>query len=269
MPRTKLPFTLSAVGAAPLNLSAGPVSIAVTTILPRREDNARPLSATHVVTLAESILALGVLEPPVIDTEGHLLAGAHRLAALLLLAENDLDARRTAFLKALGKGDDVKITPEVERLAQRIATLDPFPFAERYPRAKVPVLVIDTSGAVSQNLDLAIETAENGVRKQYTRDEIVGLAKRLKEAGYTDRNGRPKEGEKSIKIALEAILGCSTSTVKRMLKGSKKRGPSWEKAAKALQRAARRLLDLKPEKPSKIERELLALATPIAEFESE
>jgi hypothetical protein len=269
MPRTKLTLTLTATGAEALDLKPGPTTIAVASIQPRRDGNVRPLSASHVVTLAESIAALGVLEPPVIDCAGHLLAGAHRLAAMLLLAEGGADARRAAFLSHLGKGTDDKLTPEVAKLAQRVADLDAAAFADRYPRAKVPVLVIDTADKDLPALDLAVETAENSVRRQYSREEIVDLAKRLREAGYTDRNGRPKDGEKSLKVALEALLGCSTSTVKRLLKGGKKRGPSWEKVTKALRTAAQRVVEAKPEKPGKADRELVRLATEIGKIESE
>lgn len=269
MPRTKLAFSLPATGTEALDLKPGTATVTVGSIQPRREGNARTLSASHVITLAESIAALGILEPPVIDCTGHLLAGAHRLAALLLLAEGDADTRRATFLGHLGKGADDKLTPEVERLVQRVADLDAAAFADRYSKAKVPVLVIDTADKDLPALDLAVETAENSVRRQYTREEVVDLAKRLRGAGYTDRNGRPKDGEKSLKVALEALLGCSTSTVKRLLKGSKKHGPSWEKVTKALRTAAQRVVDLKPEKPTKAERELVRLATEIGKIESE
>jgi ParB-like chromosome segregation protein Spo0J len=246
MARTKLVFALPATGTEDLDLKPGTATVAVASIQPRREGNARPLSAAHVVTLAESIAALGVLEPPVIDTEGHLLAGAHRLAALLLLlAEGDADARRAAFLQHLGKSADDKLTPEVERLAQRVADLDAAAFAERYPRARVPVLVIDTADKDLPALDLAVETAENSVRRQYSIDEVKALAVRLKKAGYTDRQGRPKKGEKSARVVLEALLGCSTRHVQRLLGETEAKTKSdREKAEAAFRRAANRVLEV-------------------------
>jgi len=57
----------------------------------------RPLDPAHVVTLAESIAALGLIEPVVVDRTGTLLAGGHRLAAVKLLVERDPIARVERF----------------------------------------------------------------------------------------------------------------------------------------------------------------------------
>ncbi|MFN7971307.1 MAG: ParB N-terminal domain-containing protein [Acidobacteriota bacterium] len=59
----------------------------VAAIKPRVHGDTRALDATHVENLARSIEALGLLEPLVVDRHGHLIAGAHRLAAIKLLAD--------------------------------------------------------------------------------------------------------------------------------------------------------------------------------------
>lgn len=90
-------------------------------------------------------------------------------------------------------------------------------------------------------LPLAIETAENSVRRSYTPEEVQKLAKRLKRAGYTHRNGRRKKGEKTLVAALEDILGYSDKQVRRLLKAkspAKLRKPNWQRATASLVRAA-------------------------------
>ena len=44
-----------------------------------------PLNLAHVEALAESIAALGLIEPLVVDKQGRLLTGGHQLAAIVQL----------------------------------------------------------------------------------------------------------------------------------------------------------------------------------------
>ena len=55
-----------------------------------RDADTRPLNPAHVEALAESIVALGLIEPLAVDKQGRLLAGGHRLAAIVQLKESDL-----------------------------------------------------------------------------------------------------------------------------------------------------------------------------------
>jgi len=50
-----------------------------------RDADTRPLNPAHVEALAESIAALGLIDPLAVDKQGRLLAGGHRLAAILQL----------------------------------------------------------------------------------------------------------------------------------------------------------------------------------------
>lgn len=65
-------------------------------IRPRVEDT-RPLGNSHVKDLAESIGALGLIEPLVVDLKGVLLAGGHRLAAIQILKETNSDLYQLHF----------------------------------------------------------------------------------------------------------------------------------------------------------------------------
>jgi ParB family chromosome partitioning protein len=253
MARTKLLLTASFSPTTEVKLTAGTSTVAVREIRQRKDGDARELSAAHVVTLAESIAALGILEPVVVDLEGHLLAGGHRLAALQLLAEHDGEARRALFLGRL-KGHTPKEAPPEgskatappksawEALGDRIAAIDTTAFAERYPRAKVPVVAVDVSEKAGPDLALAVEAAENSVRRQYSREEVQKLAAKLKRAGYISREGRPRTGEKSARPMLEALLGCSGRHLSRLLgKDDREAKSGWDRAVAALKRAAARV----------------------------
>jgi ParB family chromosome partitioning protein len=236
MARTKLLLMPAAETTGKLTLQAGSCTITVDQIKLRKNSDTRPLNAAHVVTLAESIAVLGLLEPIVLDTQGNLLAGGHRLAALQLLAEPMPVARRTAFLERCRLKTKDKPTPELDRLADRLAMLGEKPL----PRNKITVQVIDVAG---KDIALAVEAAENNVRRQYTREEIEALADRFKAAGYKTSSGKPKKGEKTMLNALEAAVGRSKRQIQRILEGDSGSGKTeWDKAVAALRRAAARVV---------------------------
>ena len=157
----------------------------------RPHGDTRSLNEDHVKELAESIGAVGLIQPLAVDSEGHLLAGGHRRAALLLLRQ--------------------------ER-SQR--------FEELFPTG-VPVRVFDFSAEAEADQAIAIEAAENEKRLDYTPAEVRDLADRLIEAGYREIEGRPKKGQKALTPALMTIVGKSRRTVQRYLKSdTEKTAPS-------------------------------------------
>jgi ParB family chromosome partitioning protein len=242
MARTKLQLAPLANATAKLDLAAGSGAVHIADIRLRKDADSRPLTARHVVELAESIAVLGLLEPVVVDTAGHLLAGGHRLAALQLLAEPMSVARRKAFLIRCGCAETEKPNPELVALADRLAMLGDTPLH----KGKVPVQVVDVTGRGGADLALAVEAAENNVRRAYTRDEITALAERFKKAGYKTTAGKPKAGEKTVLNALEAAVGRSKRQIQNILRGEKTaKAPSsdWVKATKALERTARHVIE--------------------------
>lgn len=252
MARPKLRLRPISEATDKLDLKPGTNVVPIAEIRLRRDGDSRELAAAHVVTLAESIAALGILEPVVVDLEGHLLAGGHRLAALQLLAMPMVMARHRAFLDRAGEPD---AEPAAEgqppaktglstltALADRVAMIDVEAFAALYPKGRVPVVAVDTSGKDGQALALAVEAAENSVRRQYSREEVATLAAKLKKAGYVSRAGRPRKGEKSARPVLESLLGCSGRHLSRLLGQDDAEQPSeWDRAVKALLRAAARV----------------------------
>lgn len=147
----------------------------------RRERSTRETNEEHVLRLAESIRELGLIEPLAVDRRLRLLAGGHRLAAI-----------------------------------ERIGDQDPEAFA-RWFGGGVPVWMLDFDADEDPERALSVEIAENEHRRDYTREEARQLAERLREAGFRDTVGRPKQGEKALAPALTVVLGKSLRTVRRLL----------------------------------------------------
>lgn len=150
-------------------------------IHPRAEDT-RPLRDSHVKDLAESIGALGLIEPLVVDLKGVLLAGGHRLAAIQLLKETNLEL-----------------------------------YQQQFPDEIVPVRVMAFDAQAEPERSLQVELAENEKRVNYSRDQIEQLAERLRSLNYREIRGRPKEGEKALGPALAVAIGVSTRYVRKVL----------------------------------------------------
>jgi ParB family chromosome partitioning protein len=160
---------------------ANRVNLPLSRIRPRAEDT-RPLRDSHVKDLAESIGALGLIEPLVVDLKGVLLAGGHRLAAIQFLKETNLEL-----------------------------------YQQQFPDALVPVRVMPFDSQAEPERSLLVELAENEKRVNYSRDQIEQLADRLRALNYRDLVGRPKEGEKALGPALAVAIGVSTRYVRKVL----------------------------------------------------
>lgn len=164
-----------------------PVSYSETVVLlenigTRLAEDTRSLNQAHVERLAESIGAIGLIEPLVLDTQRRLLAGGHRRAAIYHLKE---------------------IAPAI--------------FAEQFPGEKIPARIMQFDSEDEPDLALKVEVAENEQRRDYTPAEIRVVAEKLKQAGYKATAGRPKKGEKALNPALAVIFGKSLRTVERYL----------------------------------------------------
>lgn len=147
-----------------------------------REIDTRAISDEHVASLSESIAALGLIEPIVIDRTGRLLAGAHRLASVRLLKTDNSPA-----------------------------------YNKHFPDDAIPVRIMPFDADEKPNKALECEVAENEHRRDYTAKEVRELAERLKSAGYLATRGRPQKGEKPLVPALQVIVGKSRRTLTRYL----------------------------------------------------
>jgi len=164
-------------------LSALPVDL-----IRQRTIDTRPLNDKHVLSLMESIATLGLIEPLAVEQEKVLLAGGHRLAAILLLQETDLQA-----------------------------------FEHHFPDRKVPVRVMPFIASADPERALQIEVAENEHRRDYTPSEVRSIADHLRQAGYRDSGGRPKKGEKALMPALSVVIGKNRRTIHRYLSEPKEK----------------------------------------------
>lgn len=176
----------------------------------------RPTNPLHVVDLAESIVAVGLIEPLVVDRELRLLAGGHRLAALRLLAQPA--GERAAALHALATGfASERGTPiPTTRLGDLQAR------AAGLPVLAGPALVRvigDLDAMADRERAFQVEVAENEKRRDYTAGEIRSVAERLKRSGRYQLSGRPGQGRKAMLPELAAIFGKSQRQIYRALAG--------------------------------------------------
>jgi ParB family chromosome partitioning protein len=188
-----------------------PVVVDLKDIQLRPGGDTRVLNLSHVIQLVESIAALGLLEPLVVDQEVRLLAGAHRLAAIQILSEspeNRLERLEEicGVLKGKSRSKIAEILTEIRVISDDESLSD------------VPVRVLAFDATKDADRALAVEAAENSLRRDYTPQEVFGLYHRLLDAGYTIRPGKPKKGEKPLKPALAVVIGKSVKTVERLLK---------------------------------------------------
>jgi ParB family transcriptional regulator, chromosome partitioning protein len=164
-----------------------PIAPSTESILPldkitdRPGGDTRPLNQSHVEALAESIAVVGLIQPIAVDSQGRLLAGGHRRAAIVHLQETN----PTAFSQWFGAG--------------------------------IPIHRFDFDASQDEGRALAIEAMENATRRDYTPGEVRELADRLRQSGYQDLTGRPNPGQKSVVLALSTIIGKSDKTVRRYL----------------------------------------------------
>jgi ParB family chromosome partitioning protein len=154
-----------------------------------READTRPIDAQHVTNLVESIAALGLIEPLVVDSKGVLLAGAHRLTAVQSLKETNAET-----------------------------------YDQQFPDDLIQVHMLAFDAEEEPERALQVELAENEKRVNYTREQIERLAERLRSLNYRDVRGRPKEGEKALGPALAVAIGVSARYVRRVLSEQKQKG---------------------------------------------
>lgn len=158
-----------------------PISIPLEEITDRPGGDTRPLNQAHIEALAESIAAVGLIQPIAVDIKGNLLAGGHRRAAIY-----------------------------------HLSVFEPEIFNHHFG-AGIPIRRYDFDASENTDMALAIEATENEKRRDYTPDEVKDLAERLKSAGYNYTSGRPMKGQKSLIPSLSVIVGKSDKTIRRYL----------------------------------------------------
>jgi len=176
-----------------------------------RDADTRPARPEHVLALAESVGAVGLVQPLAVDKVGRLVAGLHRLEACrLLLATPEARAERWFQLPGVDKVPDA-----LDRLG---ALPGPDALPEPLRGGLVPVRrLVDLDAQADPDAALAAEAAENTARRAYTRGEVSAMVDRLRAAGYRESTGRPRRGDRALRPALELVLGVSRNTARRLL----------------------------------------------------
>lgn len=169
----------------------------------------RALDPRHLVDLARSIGALGLIHPLVIDVEDVVVAGSHRYAALRLLATPPPD--RVALLAALCP---TAYPGTLAPLAEPVQLLAVSPGVVDFMR--IPVRVLPLSMAKNPDDAWRAEVAENEQRRDYKPAEVKQLARRLEAQGYTMRKGGRLDPLRVLPV-LSALVGKSDRQIRRIL----------------------------------------------------
>lgn len=177
-----------------------------------RKGPTRALDPKHALALAESIQTVGLLQPMVVDQHGRLLAGRHRWEALwLLLADSEKERVSHWQKKTCAASPDAADDPALLRRVRALAA------PKGLSKARVPIRTVEVTSRQANLQRVLAEIAENEKRRSYRPEDISLIIERLRAAGYVDRPGRPRKGEKSLKVELQHVLGKSLRTVQRIL----------------------------------------------------
>jgi hypothetical protein len=188
-----------------------------------REKDVRALNAPHVIDLALSFVAVGMLHFPIIDQHDVLLAGGHRKEAVALLK-----AIRGAPLDQIRLQLQEHLDPEDPLSDDELGKIRDC-YDKRFARGVV-VHVFNTSGLDDESVRRQVEFIENDHRRDFTKEEIKNYISELESAGYKRTEGRPKSGQRLLSVELGRVIGKSRATVFRILKELKE--PRGEQAAR-------------------------------------
>jgi ParB family transcriptional regulator, chromosome partitioning protein len=213
MPKSPFAGVKTSAARNPIELDSNSSFLEIEQITDRPGGNTRSLNQGHIEALAESIAALGLIQPIAVDNKGHLLAGGHRRAAIEYLKDSNLDSYHQHFNNG------------------------------------IPVHRYDFDAELEPDLALAIEATENEKRRDYTPTEVRELAQRLKIAGFHHTKGRAKAGQKSLAPTLAVIVGKSIRTVERYLAGNLEPNPTDDGFRKQLEWSLKALKKLHSAQP--------------------
>jgi hypothetical protein len=184
-----------------------------------REDAIRQVHEAHALDLALSIAAVGLIHFPVVNAKNEVIAGSQRLAAIEFLslfrtlAPNDI---RRLFSHQRDEGDAAVALDDDDILSDEQVALLKAGYERHFPHG-VPVHRIDLEALPVATQALTIESIENEKRLDFSKSELLSIVSRLKAAGFRDRAGRPRAGERTLAGELERITGKSRRTVFRLL----------------------------------------------------
>jgi hypothetical protein len=210
--------------ATPPTAPTGPAVYLPLESITFRDDAIRQVHEAHALDLALSIAAVGLIHFPVVNTNNEVIAGSQRLAALEFLSLfRTLPPNDIRRLYSYGRVEDAETDLDGEDILsdEQVALLQAG-FERHFPRG-IPVHRIDLDALPVGTQALTIESIENEKRLDFSKSELMSIVSRLKAAGFRDRSGRPRAGERTLAAELERITGKSRRTVFRLLE--ELRGP--------------------------------------------
>lgn len=197
-----------------------------------RDDAIRQVHEAHALDLALSIAAVGLIHFPVVNPKNEVIAGSQRLAAIEFLslfrtlAPNDI---RRLYSYQHSEGEAAVDLDDDDILSDEQVGLLKAGFERHFPHG-VPVHRIDLETLPVATQALTIESIENEKRLDFSKSELLSIVSRLKAAGFRDKAGRPRAGERTLAGELERITGKSRRTVFRLLE-ELRAGPTGAPAA--------------------------------------
>ena len=188
----------------------------------RVNGDTRQTSREDVVLQAKAIAALGLINPIRVDNKMRLLAGGHRLAALRLLSIDSLTERQKFIAKLPTDENHMVATQNKGWTAEE--EVDRLPLPDTINTIKpgfISVTVAPFDSKKDPHMAINVEVAENGMRRNYTAEEVVKIRARLEECGYYFGYGRPPKGKTAGIYLLMEYTGLKRSAIKNKMRSTK------------------------------------------------
>jgi hypothetical protein len=182
----------------------------------RPNGNRRPLDLREMLYRAESIDAVGLIEPIVVDKDARLIAGLHRLEAFKLLNLDSYE-EKLAHLDELSIETGMKLNQDMKDQLKNFGK----GFSKHHSKGIVPTYIRkDLDWSKNKKSCESVEGAENHQRhNKIDLSPVFKTIESLKGRGYEVMGrGKPKKGQKSLSQGLVQAYGCTDRQALRWAK---------------------------------------------------
>jgi hypothetical protein len=187
----------------------------------RPNGNRRPLDLKEMLDRAESIDAVGLIEPIVVDNEARLIAGLHRFESFRLLNLDSYEDK-LAHLDQLSIETGMKLTQDMKDQIKSLGK----GFPKHHSKGIIPTYIRkDLDWSKNKKSCESVEGAENHQRhNKMDLDPVFKTIEGLKGKGYEVMGrGKPKKGHKSLSQGLVQAYGCTDRQALRWAKQFEKK----------------------------------------------
>lgn len=188
-------------------------TVSVFEIKNRGWDGGRVPLLRDVADLILSIDKTFLIHPPLVDKNLRLIAGAHRVRAMMLLSKEK--EKRVGLLgQWIKKRSVIGTIAELEQLGGMIRS------CKKVSRQiLVNVANLDSTDSGDRALLKLVELQENEQRTALEKGHVVAAYHMLQKQGYHGSVGRPAKGENAIFPELQMMFHASKRTLQRHLRG--------------------------------------------------